>query len=373
MTDNAIIRQSVNMVDMAAPMVADMSQKINRLFSDEQIKSFSKVILTGCGDSYIAGLAAEAAFDAFSGVNVLPMYTVDAAYNLPARKVKGSKSETLAVGISVSGGVGGTVKSMQNCKKLGATTLGITENVNSFLAKNTDLLLNHNNAENELSPGTKTYFSSVITLMLLAIHFGQVKGKITKEQAEGAREAIVEYAQSYKEHLERLNTQTAQLAKMPCFKNAKHFECVGSGQDYINAWFTRAKIYEAIGTPTTVENTEDWLHVNYFARKPEENPCIVFLTKGSTGESRALECINSMVKIGRSVIVVTDEDAAKFPEAVHVVSIPTAKHPWVAPLMQFMPMTLLCGHLSEETGIVFFRNFQMPWAGGNGIRYEEEK
>jgi len=373
MNDNAIIRQSVNMTEMAASMVAEMSGKIARLFTKEQVKNISKVIITGCGDSYIAGLAAEQAFKKFSGMGVFPMNTVDATYNIMPRTVKGSTWDTLAIGISVSGTAGGTVKSMINLKKLGAITLGITENVNSPLAKKVDYILNHPHAESEVCPGTKTYFSSVITLMLVAIHFGQLKGKLTCEQAEAARQEIVEYALSWKPWLEKIDTQVKELAYMPCFKDAKHFECAGSGADYVAAWFTRAKIYEAIGTPTTVENTEDWLHVNYFIRKPKENPCIVFATKGSSGETRTMEMLDSMVKIGRDVICITDDDAAKFPEEVHVVAIPEAKDAWVAPLLQFMPMTLMCGHLSESTGIPFFRAFAHPWTAGNGIRYEEEK
>jgi len=300
MNDNAIIRQSVNMTEMAASMVAEMSGKIARLFTKEQVKNISKVIITGCGDSYIAGLAAEQAFKKFSGMGVFPMNTVDATYNIMPRTVKGSTWDTLAIGISVSGTAGGTVKSMINLKKLGAITLGITENVNSPLAKKVDYILNHPHAESEVCPGTKTYFSSVITLMLVAIHFGQLKGKLTCEQAEAARQEIVEYALSWKPWLEKIDTQVKELAYMPCFKDAKHFECAGSGADYVAAWFTRAKIYEAIGTPTTVENTEDWLHVNYFIRKPKENPCIVFATKGSSGETRT---ITSSKTAGRAVKV----------------------------------------------------------------------
>ncbi len=373
MNDNAIIRQSINMTDMAASMVAEMSGKIKRLFTEAQIKNISKVIITGCGDSYIAGLAAEEAFKKFSGCGVFPMNTVDATYNIMPRTVKNSTWDSLAIGISVSGSAAGTVKSMQHLKEMGAITLGVTENVNSPLAKNVDYILNHPHAESEVCPGTKTYFSSVITLMLIAIHFGQVKGKLTAEKADEARAQLVAYAQSWKPWLEKIDAQVKELAYMPCFKDAKHFECAGSGNDYVAAWFTRAKIYEAIGTPTTVENTEDWLHVNYFIRKPKENPCIVYATKGSTGESRTMELLDAMVKVGRDVIVITDDDAAKFHEAIHVVQIPEANPTWAAPLLQFMPMTLMCGHLSESTGIPFFRAFAQPWNCDNGIRYVEEK
>ena len=368
MSENTIIRQSENLLDMADPMIEDMCQKIDRLYTDSQWRSFKKVILTGCGDSYIAGQAVYEAFQAFSGVSCDVLYTIDATYHLDPRRFNGSTYKTLAIGISISGTAAGTVKSMENCRALGAETLAVTENINSALAKKCHMILNHNSAENEVSPGTKTYFASVITLLMVAVKFGLVNGRLTPEQADQIKADIVNYANAFKANIADINAQTAQIAKE--FKDCTHYEFVGSGIDFATAWFGRAKIYEAVGLVSTAENTEDWMHVNYYARKPRENACIVLMSKGNTSNSRCMENIEAMAAIGRPTMIITDEQAT-FPEGMHVVHIPSAAKDYITPLLQFLPITLLCGHLAEEMNVPFFRGFTAPWGSNQGIRYVE--
>ena len=368
MTENTIIRQSENLLDMAGPMIEDMCQKIDRLYTDDQWRSFKKVILTGCGDSYIAGQAAYEAFQAFSGTSCDVMFTIDATYHLDPRRFNSSNYKTLAIGISISGTAAGTVKSMMACRDLGAETLAVTENVNSALAKKCHMILNHNSAENEVSPGTKTYFASVITLLMIAIKFGLVNGRLTKEQADKIKADIVNYANAFKDNVAAINAQTAESAK--AFKDSTHFEFVGSGVDYSTAWFGRAKIYEAVGLVSTAENTEDWMHVNYYARKPKENVCIVIMSKGNTSNSRCMENIEAMAATGRPTMIITDTEDT-LPEGMHVVRIPSAAKDYITPLLQFLPITLLCGHLAEEMNVPFFRGLAAPWGLNQGIRYVE--
>ena len=48
--DNAVIRQSLSLVDLARPLIGDLQKKIDALFTKEEICAFDKLILTGCGD-----------------------------------------------------------------------------------------------------------------------------------------------------------------------------------------------------------------------------------------------------------------------------------------------------------------------------------
>ena len=72
-----------------------------------------------------------------------------------------------------------------------------------------------------------------------------------------------------------------------------------SDTDYASAWFARAKVYEAIGVVTAVENTEDWCHVDYYARNPGDVGTFVYLTNSNPAKSRAMEAIKTMVDMGR--------------------------------------------------------------------------
>ncbi len=368
MSENTIIQQSLNLLDLAAPLMQTLSARIAKLYKDEEIKNLSKVIITGCGDSYVAGIAAQKAFAALSGLRVNTLYTIDATYHMTPKDVKGSKRDTLAVAVSVSGNAGGTVKAAINLGKLGAKTLALTENVNSYLAKNCGTILNLDPTPASITPGTKTYFVSVISLMMLALHIGLVNGHLSEEKAEKFKADVLDYVESFKGAVAGINDSVAAVAKV--FKDAKHLEFVGSGIDFATAWFGRAKVYEAIGLPSTAENTEDWAHVNYFFRRPAENACVVLLSAGNPSNSRCLEDIDTMRIMGRPTMIVTDVDA-DYPENAFVVKIPSARVDYIAPLLQIIPITLLCGYLSDEMGIPFFRGGAEPWKSAGSIGYIE--
>ena len=369
MTENTIILQSQNLLDLAAPMIESVSKKIDKLFTEEEFRSFKKVILTGCGDSYIAGPAALGAFEAISGVRCKALFTVDATYHLPEDLCTTSTYKTLAIGTSVSGSAGGTVKSIINLKRLGCTTLALTENVNSPLAQKSDRILNLDPTDFSITPGTKTYFCSVISLILVAIKFGLVNGVITEAQAAEIKQDIIDYAEAFKKEIKGINKQTAKIAK--AFKKCKHMEFVGTGLDYATAWFGRAKVYEAFGWVCTAENSEDWMHVNYFARRPKELACVAIMSSGNPSNSRLLENIQTMELMGRPTMIITDVDG-EYPDDMFVVKIPSAKKAYIAPLLQILPITILCGHMAEELKVPFFRGFVDPWrTAGSSIRYVE--
>ena len=59
--ENPAVRQSLGLVDCTKPLCDDLQKKIETLYTDEEIRSFCEVLLTGCGDSYVAGLAVQPA------------------------------------------------------------------------------------------------------------------------------------------------------------------------------------------------------------------------------------------------------------------------------------------------------------------------
>lgn len=360
--DNAVIRQSLSLVDLARPLIGDLQKKIDALFTKEEICAFDKLILTGCGDSYIAGVAAKPAFQKLAGLAVDALPAPEVAYNYNNSKFNYGK--TLCIGISISGKVAATAAAMEAVHPYGAFTLGITENLEAPLAQHVDRVLKHDSPEAELAPGTATYFTSVMTLLLLAIKMGEVKGRICAEQAEAYREGLAAYCEAFRPHIDEIIAKAENLGKKlaPC----THYDCVGSGLDYASAWFARAKLYEAIGKVTAVENTEDWCHVNYFARNPQNIGTIVYVTASSPAKYRCIEAMQNMARLGRPTVAITDVCQSEIPAGIEVVSIPTAAESWMAPLMQFMPLTLLCGYLQNELGETPLRGItESPWGDGD--------
>ncbi|MGI5888311.1 MAG: SIS domain-containing protein [Oscillospiraceae bacterium] len=368
MSENLIIEQSKNLLDLADTMIDDLDSKISRLYSDSELRSFKSAFLTGCGDSYIAGPAAKEAFEEFSGIPCEPCLSIDATYHLPEDKFTKSTYKTLAIGISISGTAAGTVNAMMNCSKLGAETLAVTENINSPLARRCGKILELSPSPAAVVPGTKTYFSSILALVMIALHIGVANGNISAFDSDRVKDEIREYCSKFKKKISSINEQTEEIAK--AFKKCKHLEFVGAGSDYASAWFGRAKAYEAFGWVCTAENAEDWMHVNYFARRPKELACVVLLTKGNPANSRIMEDLSTMKDIKRPTMIITDF-GKDYPKGMYVVKIPKAPERFLSPLLQILPITLLCGHLSDEFGVPFFRNFEAPWNNDGYIRFKE--
>ena len=61
--------------------------------------------------------------------------------------------------------------------------LGVTGNEKSPLGMHSDKILKLNIPEFEGAPGTRSYMVSVMSLLLLAIRFGEVRGSYTMDQA----------------------------------------------------------------------------------------------------------------------------------------------------------------------------------------------
>ena len=334
--ENPAVRQSLGLVDCTKPLCDDLQKKIETLYTDEEIRNFCEVLLTGCGDSYVAGLAVQPAFEALSGMRVKALSTTELCFHYP-----------------------------QAVKNAGGWTLGVTESRTTALAQTADRILKHDSMEAELAPGTKTYFTSLLSLLLLAIHFGVARGHITADEAAAVRADIEGYTEAFRPVIPTLTEQCMALAEM--LKDCRHFETVGSGTDYATAAFVREKIYEAVGKVTAVENTEDWLHVNYYARKPEEIGTLLFAAGDSPAKSRYLEAAWAMDFIGRPYVVVTDLDAGEFPPSAKVITLPKAPRLWLTPLMQFMPMTMLFGFMQELLGEKPLRGLEGVWGGKNAI------
>ena len=74
-------------------------------------------------------------------------------------------------------------ESVERANKYGAYTIGITANKESYLGKSAKKTLDLDIPPFEPSPGVRSYLVSVLSLLLLAIRIGEVRGKYTMDVA----------------------------------------------------------------------------------------------------------------------------------------------------------------------------------------------
>ena len=111
-------------------VMAQMSNQLEKL-DKQKIKEANHIFVTGCGDSYFAGIAARLAFHKYGGVLMEPIEALEfgryvAEYIPP---------DSIVCAISNSGKATRSVEAAQQSRSSGAYTVAITGNEQGWLAK----------------------------------------------------------------------------------------------------------------------------------------------------------------------------------------------------------------------------------------------
>ena len=91
--------QSLDAVRFAKEMDESLSfRKIRDCLSLKEILDAREVIITGCGDSWMAGIAMKPVFEQVAGVKVTPMRNIEFTRYYPAEKLSSNPNSPLVIG-----------------------------------------------------------------------------------------------------------------------------------------------------------------------------------------------------------------------------------------------------------------------------------
>ena len=351
-----IITQVESLPELIRTEFETLDLRVRRLLNHNECLSVKRVVVAGSGDSHMAGLATELAFEQLAGVPSEPMTGMQAGrYASPYFDTMFPRNPLL-LAISVSGTVARTREAVALARKQGALTVAITAHPESPLATAAEYLLDCTVPESVPAPGIRSYRVSLLMLYLLAIHLAEVKGLITQDQANARRQALKGTAEAIAATIQAVNEQTRELAA--AVADERHFVFVGDGPNYATALFSAAKVIEAAGRHAMGQDTEEWAHLQYFVNVDPATPTFM-ISPDRRGHGRATELVEMMKNVGRTVIAVV-------PEGEQAIS---DRADWVLPVVGdvpeiFSPMVypvaaeLFSGHLSEATGEPPFRGFR---------------
>ena len=368
--ENSMVRQVRSLPELLANQYGDLEPKTRKILTTPEIFSIQRIILTGCGDSHAAAMAAKYVFEALTDIptEVVPIIELSRFYS--AKQLGFAPNNPLVIAVSNSGSVARITEGVQRVVKAGGFVLGVTGNPASALGQSASRVLELDIPPFESAPGVRTYLVSVLTLLLLAIRFGEVRGRYTMDEAAAYRRGIQTYAQTLEQALPTIDAQMLELAKRWSAMDAYDF--IGAGPDYASAFYGHAKIYAALGKYAMCVNTEEWLHLNFFMRNIEKIATILVCSAGSAARSRAEEVLaHAAADMGRPTLLVTSDGAGMQVCGADVVEVPTGSHWFIETLGQFVPSALLTGYLGAILGEAGGRGCKGPWSfarGGAGIK-----
>lgn len=371
--ENAMCRQVFSLPELIRSQYEDLEPKTRTVLSFQEIFNVQRIVLTGCGDSYAAAMATKHAFEMLTGIPTEVVTAIELSRFYCEKHMGVDCRNPLVISVSNSGTGARIAEAVQRARLHGCYVLGITGDEGSPLGVNSDKVLKLDIPSFESAPGTRSYLVSVMALLLLAIRFGEVRGKYTMDQAMDYRYDIRDQGELLEAMLPKMDAVCRKVAEE--WKDFPCYDFVGSGFDYATAWFGHAKILEATGKFAMHINTEEWFHLNFFARDAKHMGTVVVGNTTSPGLSRTKEMVKYANVLKRPLAVITDGTKEDFDgeEAVYI-RVPSPKYPISMPLTHFAPVCLIAGYISAMIGEKYGRGCEGDWEfaqGGAGVKNSE--
>lgn len=344
-SENAIRKQVFSLPELLRAQYGDLEPKTRLALTTPEIFSVQRIVLTGCGDSFAAAMAARYAFEMLTGIPTEAVPSLELARLYHPKRIGFSPLNPLTIAVSNSGSVARTAEAIMRMAKRGALTLGITGDPASKLSEAAGKGIELNIPDFESAPGTRSYLVSVLSLLLLAVRFAEVRGSCTMDEAMALRRDMLLQADLLEAILPEMDRHIREIAEQ--WQELEAFDFVGGGFDYAAAWFGHAKVMEAVGKYAMHINSEEWLHLNFFLRNSDKIGTVLVANTTNPCQSRNREVFRYMRELKRPLMVVTDGGEADFGAGADFIRTPATKYSINMPLTQFAPLCLLAGYLAE--------------------------
>jgi glucosamine--fructose-6-phosphate aminotransferase (isomerizing) len=370
MTQNNMIAQVESLPGLIRDELNPLDQRVRRLLDHNECLSVKRVVITGCGDSHMAGVATELAFESLAGLPTEPMRAMTAARYGAIYQPKSFPKNPLTLGISVSGTVARTREALAMARAEGALTVAITANPDAPLAQTAEKMLDCTIPDFPFAPGVRSYRISLLALYLLAIRLAEVGARMSQDEANALRRELKGTADVIEATIEACNRRCRELAEAVAAHN--DFVFIGDGPNLATAYFGAAKVIEAAGRHAMGQDTEEWAHLQYFVNVTPDTPTFI-ISPGGRGHGRAAELVEPMNRIGRTLVAVVPQgDQAIAPHAKWVLPVVGQVREIFSPMVYAVASELFSAHLSEVVGEPFFRRFSGAYDStatqGNTIR-----
>ena len=357
--DGQLRRQCFSLPSLCADQIAGLRKGMENTIPKEVMKNIRKIVLTGCGDSYLAALVAVPAFKKYAGAfgnNFKVERCIDVAKTFECDPKEADS--TLVLAISASGGPVRVQEALLRARHYGCKTLIVTNSPESRGAKAAEYSLIVNTPEfGEPGPGLRNYYASLAGLFTLAAYMGEVKGYQPAGTLDKLYDAISEYTANFEKYLENIDEQAFKVAKQ--WENISALEAIGDHTDFASAYFIAAKVVEVAGILATTIDTENWCHVHYFASDRKNIGTVVVSTKEFNNFSRAKETMVPVEGIGRPTLLITTGTREDYEvgEEVEVCTIPKAPNgfEFIEPMLNHVPGSILSSYLAALHDEPYFR------------------
>lgn len=166
------------------------------------------VYAIGTGTSLHAAMTATYYFSELAGLSITPVSAAEFPYSL----LESVSTGTVILAISQSGETTDVILSVKQAKQRGAVIVGVTNNVGSRLALESNVYLPVGAGPEIAVPATKTFTSTLVALLMLAAHTGLFTGRLESREYLGVVEEIRSCARTLQQRLSDIESSAKSVA-----------------------------------------------------------------------------------------------------------------------------------------------------------------
>lgn len=298
----------------------------------EELNLIDRVCVIACGTSYHAGLIAKNLIEGWARIPCEVEPASEFRYRNPI-----ITPSTLVVAVSQSGETADTLAAIRDARIKGAKVFGITNVVGSPVARESDGVI-YTKANKEVAvASTKSFIGQVVSLTLLAMLLGQVKGRLRQAQVRLLFSELANTAQQIQCILDQ-QRPAIHRAAVAC-KDASSALFVGRGMGAAISYEGALKLKEV-----------SYLHAEAYAAGEMKHgpialvepgfPVIAVATKSPTYDKTVSNLKECEARGATIIAVVTEGDKDICSVADHVIYVPAVRDAF-SPITATVPLQLL--------------------------------
>jgi len=308
--------------------------------TEEKLPSISRVIIQACGTSWHAGLVGKYLFEKYLRLHTEVDLSSEFRYRMPV--VRG---DTLVMAISQSGETADTLAGIRLAKSMFLNVLSLCNTIESTIARESDGVI-YAFAGSEIGvASTKAYTAELLALFLLTIHWGTLKGMLSKEEAH----QMVEELKKIPYYVEEmLDNQKEVLECAERYYQSSNFLFLGRRFNYPTALEGALKLKEISYIHAEGYAAGEMKH-GPLALVDEKMPVVCIAPKDSVYQKMISNIQEVKARKGKVIAIATrgDEEITKLVD--HTIFIPPIREEF-SPILTVIPLQLFAYHVAIKRG-----------------------
>ncbi len=308
--------------------------------SEDDVKALDRIVITACGTALHAGLIGKFMIEELAGIPVEVDYASEFRYRDPLLA-----GNVLLIAVTQSGETVDTLVSMEEGRSKGVTTLAIVNVVGSQASRLADHII-YTYAGPEIGvASTKAFTSQLAAIYLLAVHLGQLRGKLSHSDVRRYLQDMSELPQRLGELLER-DYPYEKLATL--YSKVNDFLYLGRGINYPVALEGALKLKEISYIHAEGYPAGEMKH-GPIALIDKDIPVVAIAPRDKVYAKMLGNIEEVKARDGVVISLVNDGDVEIASKSDHVLMLPPCP-PLLSPILATVPLQLLAYFVAERRG-----------------------